>query len=170
MRFMKIVALLLATAFCCAGCGTKKPADVPNLESSSIKIVKSGAPVVNANVFLKPAEGTPSGSWSVVGLTDSTGLAKITTTQGEWVGDGAPAGEYIVYITKVPQIEEPERPADFETNDAAKNDYYAERLKRLEAAKNEIPEALTLPTTSGLTFTVAKGAQATIDVDAPAAE
>ena len=59
-----------------------------------------------------------------------------------------------VYITKIPTIEEPTPPADMESNDKAKAEFFAERLKLLEAASNEIPKSLTSPGTSGLAVNV----------------
>ncbi len=90
----------------------------------------------------------------------------METRQGEWKASGVPEGEYKVYFTKVVQIEEPEQPADMDSNEEAKAEYYKERQARLEAAANEIPKALTNYETSGITVTVSKsaGLNTTIDV------
>lgn len=167
MRLAKFVPILLFAVVLCVGCGPKKPDGVPSLFPTTVTIVKSGTPVANANVIFVAGEGTASGSWSVSGITDATGVAKIETSQGDWKAPGAPEGEYKFYITKLAQIEEPEQPADIETNEEAKKNYFAERLKRLEEASKEIPKSLTSTDTSDLSITVASGTGGaeTVDVD-----
>ena len=159
-----IFALILAFgAIACVGCGGGKPAGIPALCPATVKVVNGSAPVVGANVFLVPT--SVSGSWSVSGVTDSTGTATIKTSQGDWSGTGAPADEYKIYITKLAQIEEPEMPSDMENNKNAEAEDYAERLKRLEAASKEIPKVLNDASTSGLSISVtSSGGEETIDV------
>ena len=172
MRSMQVAALLLVTALCCCGCGPKKPYGIPKLHPTTVTILKDSAPVVKANVFLVPAEGTVSGSWATRGLTNESGVATIETAQGDWKAPGAPEGQYRVYLTKVAEIEEPEVPADMGSNPEAEEAYYAERLKRLEAANTEIAPNFTSDSTSGLTITVAAGAGAseTFDIGSGSSE
>lgn len=160
MRLTHILPILLAALFCLPGCGPKTPDGIPKLFSTTVTVTNGSNPVKSANVFLVPEEGTASGSWSVVGLTDERGVAVIETTQGDWKASGAPEGSYVVYLTKVPTIEEPEMPADIETNEEAKSKYFEERQKRLEAANKEIPKSLTSNDTSDLKITVAAGSGA----------
>ena len=153
------VGLLLFT-----GCGKKKPDGIPPLYPVSVTITKGGTPVAGANVFLVPTS-VDFGSWSAAGFTDASGLATIETSQGDWKGKGAPEGEFKIYLTKLAKIEEPERPAgDDGSVDLA--DFYAERLRRLEAASKEIPKELTSVATSGLkiTVTAGSGADETFDI------
>jgi len=169
MRYMRITTLVLLATLCCLGCGPKKPAGVPELLPTSVTIVKGSDPVKGANVFLVPGTSTPSGSWSIMGVTDETGKAKVETSQGDWKAFGAPQGEYKVYITKLAAIEEPEKPTGAEEGGPELQEYYAERLKRLEEASKEIPKEMTQADTSGLTVTVAagSGANATLDISTP---
>lgn len=157
MKYGKTLLILAACLVFCIGCGKGKPEGMPDLYPVSITITKGATPVADANVFLVPASS--SGSWSVNGITDANGVATIKTSQGDWKQPGAPEGEFNIYITKLAKIEEPEKPADMETNEAAKSEYFAERLKRLEAANKEIPKALTSASTSGLKITVASGSE-----------
>ena len=159
------------TSFCAlatillVGCGSRTPQGIPDLFPTTVVILNAGNVVKNANVFLVPQEGTVSGSWSISGVTDEKGGAVIETSQGDWKKQGVPAGSYSIYITKLSQIEEPERPADMETNEEAKAAFFAERLKRLEEASKEIPKSLTSATTSGLEITVTtSGADETYDI------
>lgn len=167
MRRAKISALLVLSFALCLGCKSGKPEGIPKLFPASVTLVKSGTPIANANILLVPADGTPSGSWSVAGVTDASGRATLETSQGDWKASGAPQGEYKFYVTKLAQIEEPEKPADIDTNEEAKEAYFAERLKRLEAASKEIPKSLNSAETSNLTLSVAEGAggSTTVDVD-----
>ena len=166
MRSFSLFALLSLALVLCVGCGSKKPSGVPKLFPATISVVKGSTPVKNANVFLIP-DGAPSGSWSVSGKTDETGVAVVKTSQGEWQASGAPEGSYKIYLTKIVVIDEPEAPEDLDGDEAAKEAYYEERAKRLQAAGNEIPPKMSAPESSGLTITVGGGStELTIDVDA----
>ena len=131
------------------GCDSRTPQGIPDLYPTKVVILNGDKVVKNANVFLVAQEGTPSGSWSISGVTDDQGSAIIETSQGDWKKQGVPEGSYSIYITKLSHIEEPEIPADMETNEEAKSAYFAERLKRLEEAGKEIPKSLTSATPSG---------------------
>ena len=147
------------------GCGSRTPHGIPDLYPTKVIVLNGDKGIKKANVFLVPQEGTASGSWSISGVTDEKGSAVIETSQGDWKKAGAPEGNYSVYITKLSQIEEPEKPADMETNEEAKAAFFAERLKRLEEASKEIPKSLTSATTSGLEIVVTtSGAEETFDV------
>lgn len=153
------------TTILLVGCGSRTPQGIPDLYPTKVVILNGDKFVKNANVFLVPQEGTPAGSWSISGVTDDNGSAVIETSQGDWKKQGVPEGSYSIYITKLSQIEEPEKPADMETNEEAKAAYFAERLKRLEEASKEIPKSLTSATTSGLEIVVTtSGAEETFDV------
>jgi len=150
-----------------AGCGTKKPDGIPALHPVKVKITKGDKPVVKANVFLVATTAT-SGSWSVAGLTDVSGVATIETSQGNWKAKGTPEGEYKIYMTKVTGSENwewGERPAE-DASYEVKVKYSEEMFKRVEAATKEIPKSLTVPKTSDLKITVVagKGANETFDI------
>ena len=170
MRYARITALILFTSLCCVGCGPKKPDGIPKLLPTYVTIVKDSNPVKDANVFLVPGTNAPSGSWSIMGVTDDAGKATIETSQGEWKAPGAPEGEYKVYLTKLAAIEEPEKPTGVEEGGPELQEYYAERLKRLEEASKEIPKEMTQAETSGLTVTVASGTGANETLDISVAE
>ncbi len=166
MRYIKLATAALFLIAACLGCSGGKPAGIPSLSKVQVTVVKSGTPVKDANVFLVPAVGTASGSWSVSGKTDVQGLAVINTSQGDWSGIGAPEGEYKIYLTKFAQIEEPEMPANMDEDEEAKAAYYAEREKRLKEAGNEIPASMNDAERSGLKVSVAGPlTELTIDVD-----
>lgn len=165
MNQWKKISLLGIALLFITGCGGGKPEGIPALHPVTVTVTKGGTPVTKANIMLIPTTAA-KGSWSVSGMTDASGVAIIETAQGSWKSQGAPEGEFQIYITKLAAIEEPEKPADIEGDPAAKEAYFAERLKRLEAAGKEIPKVLTEPKTSPLKITVASGtgASETFDV------
>jgi len=145
------------------GCRKGKPDGIPPLFPVTVKITKGDTPVTGANVFLV-APTSISGSWSASGVTDASGLATIETSQGDWKAKGAPEGEFKIYLTKLAKFEEPPPPSG--DDDASKADFYAERLKRLEAAGKEIPKSLTTVATSELKISIVAGtgANETFDI------
>lgn len=142
---MKRILIALVACICivsvgCAG-GAKKPADLPKLNPTTIKIVyDDGTPVDNAQVALRLAKSTGGRVWNLTGVTDATGSLTLKT-DGQW--DGAPAGSYQVMVTK-------------EVGEAAKTDdptadATAPSPKRYVAKKYNDPNA------SGLTVEIVEG-------------
>ena len=72
------------------GCGSRTPQGIPDLYPTKVVILNGDKVVKNANVFLVAQEGTPSGSWSISGVTDDQGSAIIETSQGDWKKQGVP--------------------------------------------------------------------------------
>ena len=146
------------------GCGTGKPKDIPALHPATV-IVKDGAtPISDARVGLV-FSGSSTGSWNIAGSTDASGVAKLSTMQGDWKGSGVPAGEYVVFVTKAPEIKFDPIPEEMENDERAKQAVLAERQKQIDALPKIIPSVLTIATTSPLKMTVAAGTKAELTVD-----
>jgi|GEM_PF-794562 len=165
MDFRKCL-LMMGICFCSfSGCGKGKPEGIPDLHPVSVTVTKEGKPVDDVSVFLV-ATDAKSGSWSVTGSTNSSGVAAITTSQGDWKAKGAPEGKYKVYLTKVPKVDmEPPPPGGFQ-DQASAMAYAQERRRKIEAAPREIPDSLTTPARSDLTISVVvkTGAKETYDI------
>jgi len=101
----------------------------------------------------------------VSGRTDANGVAVITTSQGEWSGNGAPEGEYIVYVLRNPTIHQEPLPPELADDSAAMDRHAAEYGRLLAAAPRIIPVILTCPSTSPLKLTVGTSGTATLVVD-----
>ena len=164
MNYRKIM-ILGAGLLLFAGCGTNKPDGIPELHPVSVTVTKEGTPVDDVSIFLV-ATDAKSGSWSVTGSTNSSGVAAITTSQGEWKAKGAPEGKYKVYLTKTPKVDMEPPPAGGFQDEASAMAYAQERRRKIEAAPRAIPESLTSPKTSDLTITVVAktGAKETYDI------
>jgi len=163
MNYWKIMILGVCLLFF-AGCGTNKPDGIPAIHPVSITITKGTTPVGDAQVLLT-ATTAASGSWSVSGTTNSSGVATITTSQGEWKEKGAPEGEYKVYITKLAKLDAAPPIDSFKDEESARA-FAEERNQQLAAITREIPESLTSPATSDLKITVVAktGAKETFDI------
>jgi hypothetical protein len=144
------------------GCGTKKPDGIPELHPAKVIVQNAGAPIADATVLF--AGGT-SGSWSIIGITDSSGVAVITTSQGSWKDKGAPAGEYKVYITKKAEVQQDPLPPELQNDSDAIEKHSAEYMKLLQNAPKVIPDGLTNPAKTPLTLTVGAGGPAELTVD-----
>ena len=91
-----IVSLIVIAAF--QGCEKtvkEKPAGLPELIPCEITVKLSGSPLPGASVRLLSTP--PSKSWSVMGTTNASGVAKMQT-YGDF--NGAPEGDYTVLISK----------------------------------------------------------------------
>ena len=138
---MKRILIALVACICivsvgCAG-GAKKPADLPKLNPTTIKIVyDDGTPVDNAQVALRLAKSTGGRVWNLTGVSDATGSLTLKT-DGQW--DGAPVGSYQVMVTKEVGETAP-------TDDAS-----VPSVKRYVAKKYNDPNA------SGLTVEIVEG-------------
>ena len=163
MKTWKILTLISGVILLVSnGCGPKMPEGVPPLHPTKVIVLNGGSPVDKANVFFVKQSGD-TGSWSVGNSTDSTGVATIQTTQGEWKGVGAPEGEYKVYITKMPDVQEDPLPpgSDSDALEKAQNAY----LKKLAAAPKIVPEKLTSTKTTPLTISVKPGSTTELTVE-----
>ena len=148
------------------GCGKKRPEGIPDLFPASVTVKNGSSPIERVSVvFIKSNSSTSEGSWSASGVTDAGGVAKMKTSQGDWVGDGVPAGEYAVFMNKRPDFTPEPIPPELEGDEAAKLKFEAEQKKKLEALTKEIPAVLNSPGTSKLSLTVASGTPAELTVD-----
>ena len=146
------------------GCGKSKPKDIPALYPATV-IVKNGAtPISGARVVLI-FSGNSTGSWSVSASTDTNGVAKLSTSQGDWKGAGVPAGDYVVFINKSADFTQEPLPEELEGDERAKQAFYAEQQKKIDSLPKIIPSSLTTAVTSPLRITVAAGTTAELTVD-----
>ena len=162
MNSWKSVFALGVCLFVFSGCGSKKPDGIPQLFPTEITVKNGSTSIANATVLLV---GGPSGSWSVSGYTDASGVAVITTSQGDWQSNGAPEGEYKVYITKRPDVQQEPLAAELQNDSEAIEKHAAEYAKLAAAAPKIIPEKLTNPAKTPLKLTVGSNGVAELTVD-----
>ena len=154
-----LVLVLMVT-----GCGTGKPKDIPALHPASVTVKNGSSPIADAMVVLI-FSGNSTGSWSVAGKTDANGIAKLSTTQGDWKGAGVPAGDYVVFVNKAAEFTQEPLPEELEGDERAKQAFFAEQQKKIDALPKLIPTSLTSAATSPLKITVAKGSPSELTVD-----
>jgi hypothetical protein len=159
-----VVIGCLVMALFLMGCGKGKPKDIPALHSATVTVKNGSSPISDARVVLV-LSGNSTGSWSVAGSTDANGVAKLATSQGDWKGVGAPAGEYTVFINKAVQFTQESLPEELEGDERAKQAFFAEQQKKIEALPKIIPTSLTNAITSPLKITVAAGSPSELTVD-----
>ncbi|MDR3110139.1 MAG: hypothetical protein LBU65_10720 [Planctomycetaceae bacterium] len=165
MKFIKTIMLLFVSLSIAAGCGTKKPDGIPELVSTKITVTNGSSPITQAKITLTPAAGGAVGGWSMYADTDESGVAEIKTVQGSWSAKGVPAGDYIVYVTKMSKIESEPMPEGIDDDAVAKAKYMAEQEKKLAARTSEIPKTLTQAATTPLKLTVTSGSPTELSVD-----
>ncbi|MCL2743304.1 MAG: carboxypeptidase-like regulatory domain-containing protein [Planctomycetaceae bacterium] len=148
--------LLLGVASC------SKPSDLPNLVSCEITVTNGGTPINGVRVSMK--DESSSGSWSIHGMTNSSGAAKMSTTYTSYTGSGVPAGKYKVAVDKEPD-NLPPRP---EINDGMPS-HEAEKLMQdweaQYAQKRIIPEKLAFLSSTPFTVEVNAGSDGKFTID-----
>lgn len=136
---------LAALAVFSVGCGPKGPA-VNFVEG---KVTLNGSPLAGATVMFSPVKD--GGGRAASGVTDASGVYKLTDMQAADAGGGAAEGEYQVAITKAAD-------AGGDTTAQTGSDYeYNPNPNAPVALKTLVPEQYTRPETSGLTATVTAG-------------
>lgn len=133
--------LLAALIISVSGCGEKIPANIPKLFPASITVTMDGKPLEGATVTLAGLNPT----LPVGGVTDTSGTVKILT-QAKY--NGAPAGKYKVYLSKIETVEGPTSktppPRDSTQLDAYRKQLWAER-QSFEIVGEEFRAAATTP-------------------------
>jgi hypothetical protein len=137
--------ILLFTLFICSCNG--KPADVPQLFPCKVTVTKDTVPVKDAHVVL--GSTNDSSLCAVSGITDSSGVAKIHTSRLGWQGNGAPAGEYIITISKEPKLEDGLSTQEYQKLDPLEQErYQSEQQRKYDALPREIPAMISDVSTS----------------------
>ena len=136
------VALTLVSV----GCGSSGPP--VNLVEG--KVTMDGSPLAGATVMFSP---TSSGTGrAAAGVTDASGVYKLTDMAATAAGSGAATGDYLVAITKS------EGDGGGGTGEESGSDYeYNPNPNAPMTMKSAVPDKYTRPESSGLTATVAAG-------------
>ncbi|MDR2438423.1 MAG: carboxypeptidase-like regulatory domain-containing protein [Planctomycetaceae bacterium] len=91
-----------------AGCG--KPAQMPKLFPCHITVTDGGTPVAGVRVSM--ADESSGESWAINGITDSSGVAKMSTTYTNYTAHGVPQGTFKVAVDKEPPNLPPQNVTD----------------------------------------------------------
>jgi len=114
-----------------AGCGNKGP-EWPRRYPVSGTVLVDGRPAVRAAVTFHPAAPHADGkTYAPSTFTDDAGAFKLTTVE---VGDGAPAGEYVVTIVANYVVKDGQ---DVPVPDALKGQYADPKKSQLKVTVRE---------------------------------
>ncbi|MDR2115428.1 MAG: hypothetical protein LBP87_03500 [Planctomycetaceae bacterium] len=102
MKLFQIFILFLLM-FVLIGCFSKKPEGFPRVYPATITVTQNGKPFEGVVVMLECSSGRAR--WSAGGQTDVTGSAQPVTVQGNHSVLGIPADDFVVTITKNPEVE-----------------------------------------------------------------
>jgi hypothetical protein len=136
------------------GCGTKKPNGFPDLVPCSISITKNQKPIGKTLITLAPVSG--GGEWISSGLTNSDGIAGISTMLGSYSAKGAPEGEFKVFLSRPIEIDLKVSQEDAINMSQAEREKLKEETDRLMEESRVIPEKLESIITTPLKITVSK--------------
>jgi hypothetical protein len=101
-KFVTMLWIFIGGLIFCAGCGTQKPNNFPDIVPCSIFVTSEQKPVDKTLVTLAPVSG--GGEWISSGLTNSSGTAEIATILGSYSAKGAPEGEFKIFLSRPIEI------------------------------------------------------------------
>jgi hypothetical protein len=155
--------IVLLIIFLICGCN-RKPSDVPPLYPCQVVVKNGAAPITDVEVILGLTDVTSM--CSMLGTTDSAGIAIIKTSRLDWQGNGAPAGEYIVTISKAPKFEGELSLEEFQKLDPAAQELYnADQARKHAALPREVPIQYSDFASSPYRMTVAKEGENRLEID-----
>jgi len=162
---MRIFSLLSLSAFLliCCGCADV-PEELRNLIPVSVTVKNGDQPVAGIQIILLAKAS--QGAFACNGVTDANGMTQIQSSRGSFTGKGVPAGTYTVVLSE--PIEVPEDLLSQESDQDLSPAAQAEKARKLDEflKKNQVvPTVLTIATTSPVEVTVAKGQNATVEID-----
>ena len=104
---MKPVIFLM---MCCCltwltGCGTKYPADFPTVYPMTVKVTDGDTPLSDVRLMFYQASSGAGSGYAVSGVTNTNGVAKVSTSQGAYAKSGIPVGEYVVTLEDIVTID-----------------------------------------------------------------
>lgn len=163
MRFFSILCVFFLVF--AAGCSREgKPEVLKDLNPVTVTVVDGGAPVEGVRVLLS-SKG-PRGAWGCSATTNAQGEAKIQTSISSKSGPGAPAGDYIIVLSKNVPLPPELEPQEEDQNLSASAAAAKEAKKKEFYDKNRIiPQKLEQSDTSPLELTVAEKTGGTLKVD-----
>ncbi|MDR2754702.1 MAG: carboxypeptidase-like regulatory domain-containing protein [Planctomycetaceae bacterium] len=153
-HLLMLLSLLLLLLFPIIGC-SKAPPELGTLYPATITVTDKGTPLEGVLVSLVNKEiQTPRGCSA---LTNSAGVAKITTNIGSYTGKGVVAGNYRVTLFKMVTFP-PELQGGEEELTLPENERKEREKKRSEFIENNriIPPLLESRTSSPIELTVEK--------------
>ena len=161
--FSVLLFVLFPVIFGCSD----KPVGFPALHPCRVEVLNNKKPEENVNIFLFPvASSGASSSPTISGKTDRRGIAVVATALHNYRQSGAPVGEYIVVLVKLPELADTvsskERDRMLPLQQMAYNE---EQIRRRAALPKIVPSKLTASHTSPLKMTVAEKTGASLTVD-----
>ena len=135
----------VALALVSVGCGSSGPP--VNLVEG--KVTMDGSPLAGATVMFSPASsGTGR---AAAGVTDASGVYRLTDMSATKTGSGAATGDYLVAITKA------EGDGGGGGEESGSDYEYNPDPNAPLTMKSAVPDKYTRPESSGLTATIAAG-------------
>ena len=103
-----LIVLVLGVCYlgCLSGCGGEKfPADFPKVSPMTVTVKDGPTPLSEVKIIFYPATTGAGSSFASSGSTDANGVAIIKTSQGGFSKLGIPAGEFVVTVEDIIDLE-----------------------------------------------------------------
>jgi len=166
-----ILSVLCCCLCCLFGCGGEKlPPDFPKVYPMTIAVKDGATPLSKVQIMFYPAATGAGAAFASSGSTDENGVAIITTSQGGFSKAGIPAGEFVVTLEDMIDMNMGKSSEEMSNMSTAElNKMSQEQLKMLATYKRKVPEVLckagAVANRSPIRFTASEGKnELTIDV------
>lgn len=139
MKKITLIVSLLTLVVGFAGCQEKLPDGFPKVYPITVSVVDGSTPLPDVQVaFIGSGSGTAVG-----GTTGANGTATIQTTQGAFVAEGIPAGEYTVTVEDVMKIDVGKSHAEIaQMSREEQGELEKKRQELIKAFQKKVPEVL----------------------------
>jgi len=156
---------------CLSGCGGEKfPSDFPNVCPMTVTVKDGTTPLSKVLIVFYPSTTGAGAAYASSGATSANGVAKISTSQGGFSKAGIPAGEYVVTVEDIIEVDIGVTPDDEVKMSMRELGELSRKKQKLMATyKKKVPDVLRksgkVENRSPIRFTATEGKnELTIDV------
>jgi len=163
MRILIFISLSACLLICCGCGGTQVPEELRDLYPATVTVMDGDQPMAGILVTLFAKSG--HGAYACNGVTDGKGAAQIQSSRGSYTGKGVPAGTYSVVLSEnivLPADLEPQT-SDEDLSPTAQAE--KERKRNEFVSKNRLVPSVLTTASSPTELVVAKGKNATVEID-----
>lgn len=144
---MKHIIVFVLGTFCLgclSGCsGQNFPSDFPKVYPMTVTVKDGTTPLSKVMIMFYPATTGAGAAYASSGSTNADGVAKVSTSQGAFNRAGIPAGEFVVTVEDIVEVDIGVTPEE-ETKMSMRElgELSRKKLKLMAEYERKVPDAL----------------------------